>query len=130
MANYNLFSNIKHLWSPLHLPFLKKGQSMRAIFAFLKRTFTSTLNLVSFSSSRTQTNSFSAQKGLVPKCLFIKTPKTTPDKKIEPMIRTMDKRVKPLRISTLRSVSSVSNINNPLGDYNNKNIKEIKKWVK
>ena len=100
---------------------------MRAIFAFLKRTFTSTLNLVSFSSSRTQTNSFSVQKGLVPKCLFIKTPKTTPDKKIEAIIRTMDKRVKPLRISTLRSVSSVSNINNPLGDYNNKNIKEIKK---
>lgn len=92
MANYNLFSNIKHLWSPLHLPFLKKG--------------------------------------LVPKCLFIKTPKTTPDKKIEAIIRTMDKRVKPLRISTLRSASSVSNINNPLGDYNNKNIKEIKKWVK
>lgn len=88
MANYNLFSSIKHLWSPLHLPFLKKG--------------------------------------LVPKCLFIKTPQTTPDKKIEAIIRTMDKRVKPLRISTLRSVSSVSNINNPLGDYNNKNIKEIK----
>ena len=100
---------------------------MRAIFAFLKRTLTSTLNLVSFSSSRTQTNSFSVQKGLVPKCLFIKTPKTTPDKKIEAIIRTMDKRVKPLRISTLRSVSSVLNINNPLGDYNNKNIKEIKK---
>lgn len=127
MANYNLFSNIKHLWSPLHLPFLKKGQSTRAIFAFLKRTLTSTLNLVSFLSSRTQVNSFSAQKGLVPKCLFIKTPKATPDKKIEAIIRTMDKRVKPLRISTLRSVSSVSNINNPLGDYNNKNIKEIKK---
>lgn len=100
---------------------------MRAIFAFLKRTFTSTLNLVSFSSSRTQTNSFSVQKGLVPKCLFIKTPQTTPDKKIEPIIRIIDKRVKPLRISTLRSVSSVSNINNPLGNYNNKNIKEIKK---
>ena len=79
MANYNLFSSIKHLWSPLHLPFLKKG--------------------------------------LVPKCLFIKTPKTTPDKKIEAIIRTMDKRVKPLRISTLRSVSSVSNINSPFGDY-------------
>ena len=117
MANYNLLSNIKHLWSPLHLPFLKKGQSMRAIFAFLKRTFTSTLNLVSFSSSRTQTNSFSVQKGLVPKCLFIKTPKTTPDKKIEAIIRTMDKRVKPLRISTLRSVSSISNINSLFEDY-------------
>ena len=126
MANYNLFSNIKHLWSPLHLPFLKKGQSMRTIFAFLKRTFTSTLNLVSFSSSRTQTNSFLVQKGLVPKCLFIKTPKTTPDKKIEATIRTMDKRVKPLRISTLRSVSSVLSINSPFGDYNNKNIKENK----
>lgn len=127
MANYNLFSNIKHLWSPLHLPFLKKGQSMRTIFAFLKRTLTSTLNLVPFLSSRTQVNSFSVQKGLVPKCLFIKTPKTTPDKKIEAIIRAMDKGVKSLRISTLRSVSSVSNINNPLGDYNNKNIKEIKK---
>ena len=124
---YTRFSSIRHLWSPLHLPFLKKGQSMRAIFAFLKRTLTSTLNLVSFLSSRTQVNSFSVQKGLVPKCLFIKTPKTTPDKKIEAIIRTMDKRVKPLRISTLRSVSSVSNINNPFGDYNNKNIKEIKK---
>lgn len=79
IANYSLFSSIKHLWSHLHLPFLKKG--------------------------------------LVPKCLFIKTPKTTPDKKIEPIIRTIDKRVKPLRISTLRSVSSVSNINSPFGDY-------------
>ena len=117
MANYNLFSNIKHLWSPLHLPFLKKGQSMRAIFAFLKRTLTSTLNLVSFSSSRTQMNSFSTQKGLVPKCLFIKTSQTTPDKKIEATIRIMDKRVKPLRISTLRSVSSVSNINSSFWDY-------------
>ena len=114
---YTRFSSIRHLWSPLHLPFLKKGQSMRAIFAFLKRTLTSTLNLVSFLSSRTQVNSFSVQKGLVPKCLFIKTPKTTPDKKIEAIIKTMDKRVKPLRISTLRSASSVSNINSPFGDY-------------
>ena len=69
---------------------------------------------------------FSAQKGLVPKCLFIKTPQTIPDKKIEAIIRTMDKRVKPLRINTLRSVSSVSNINSPFGDYST-NKKQEKK---
>lgn len=32
----------------------------------------------------------------------------------------MDKRVKPLRISTLRSVSSVLSINSPFGDYGTK----------
>ena len=111
---YTRFSSIRHLCSPLHLPFLNKGQFMRAIFEFLKRTLASTLNSLPFSSSRKQVNSFSNQNGLAPKYLFVKNPQANPKENISKTVRKIAKGVKPLRIRVLNEASKTSNINNPL----------------
>ena len=69
----------------------------------------------------------SITKGLEKKYLFVANPQANPTKKIRITARKIEKGLKSLMISVLKKASKISTMHNPLGDYNNKNIKEIKK---
>lgn len=117
MKGYSFFSRIRHLYSPLHLPRLSKGQLMRTILSFLKRALTGISKLLPSSLSKKQANVFSNQTGLAPKYLFIKNPHAKPDKNIKETAKKIDAAVKPLFIKALSRASKISNIKNPLRNY-------------